>query len=116
MAIRETVTTTTHVLSSHRRQVISFTLVWTALTLLIGAATFVAIYATTGVIMNASEGGSQPPGQSNPAVPVVVAYNATSGPTNTPTLGAIASNTPLSPIQNASRNSAQVGAVQSAPA
>lgn len=116
MAIRETVTTTTHVLSSHRRQVISFTLVWTALTLLIGAATFVAIYATTGVIMNTSQSGSQPSGQSNPAIPAVVAYNAASGPTNTPTLGAIASNTPLSPIQNASRNSAQVGAIQSAPA
>jgi len=92
MAIRETVTTAQ--VSEHRRQAINFTLVWTAVTLLIGALTFVGIYAATGLAVNSSASGSQP-GQSKPVVPAVIAYNATNAPTDTPTLGAIASNTPL---------------------
>jgi hypothetical protein len=48
MAVRETLTVRQQ--PSHRQRVRTFALAWSGLTLLIGALTFVAIYATTGIV------------------------------------------------------------------
>src|SRR6185436_1977506 len=36
----------------HRQQVRNFALVWSGITLLIGACTFISIYAATGIVVN----------------------------------------------------------------
>jgi len=73
----------------HRNQVRSFAIVWTGLTLLMGAAAFVAIYATTGIyVNNGSRFGLTPAALAGAAV-----SPATQAPTQEPAV--IASNTPL---------------------
>jgi len=52
MAIRDTVTVGIPQ-QRHRQRVRNFALVWAGVTLLIGACTFIAIYATTGVLASA---------------------------------------------------------------
>jgi hypothetical protein len=88
MAIRETMQMPRQ---QHRQQVRGFALVWTGLSLLIGAATFIAIYAGTGILSNNRL--APPPAPMNMAAPAVV------GLTAAPTLGAIASDTPISAPQ-----------------
>ncbi len=95
MAIQET-STASHPVVSQRRQVFGFALIWTAVTLLVGAGTFVAIYAATGLVVNNVNSSNGAPHQALPA-PAVVGFDATQSATDTATLGAIASNTPLVP-------------------
>jgi hypothetical protein len=83
--------------STPRRGVRGFALAWTAITLLTGAATFVAIYTATGAVASSTSNNT---GRAlTPAalavVPVNTAQSATQSVTDVPTLGAIASNTPL---------------------
>lgn len=66
-----------------RKQIRSFVLIWTVITLLLGACTFVAIYAAYGQL-NPAAGG---PGRNNVALPAgtsPVATRAVVVPTNTP--------------------------------
>lgn len=53
MAIRDTVTVALPQ-QRHRQRVRNFAMVWTGITLLIGACTFIAIYATTGVLASSA--------------------------------------------------------------
>ena len=81
-----------------RRGVRGFAMAWTAITLFVGAATFVAIYTATGALASSAPGNS---GRAlTPAALAVVPINTaqnntTQSVTDMPTLGAIASNTPL---------------------
>jgi len=93
--------------SAARGPIVGFALIWSALTLIVGAIAFVALYAGTGLIASASNSGS---GQPLSAAPALVSLNATQAVTEVPTLGAVASNTPLSAPKNAVQSPAKAGA------
>jgi hypothetical protein len=57
MTARDTMTVKP--LPRHRQQVRNFALVWTGITLLIGACTFISIYAATGIVANNSTAGNR---------------------------------------------------------
>ncbi len=83
MTIRDTMT-----IPKHRQQTRGFAIVWTGITLIMGACAFIAIYAATGIVVS---------NRAIPPAPISVAaakVQATSETTAVTTLGAIASNTP----------------------
>jgi len=91
----------------HRRQVRYFALVWTAITLLIGACTFAVVYAATGLAGRTEAKGLQPSNfaanstinqtnnTNNDAALSLLVVTATPFPTFAPTTGAEASPTPV---------------------
>jgi len=72
----------------HRQGIRGFALIWTGITLLIGVATFAAIYSATGASMNSSFNNGRG------IVPAALAAVSTQATTAIPTLGAIATDTP----------------------